>query len=80
MRLAVLGLAISVAFLAVASAGIGPSDAQRWVAGAGAAGPVVFVLAAGALGLAPFPGHVSAAVTGVLSAPSPAPGSRSPPR
>jgi uncharacterized membrane protein YdjX (TVP38/TMEM64 family) len=66
VRVALLGLAISAAFVAVASAGIGPSDAQRWVACAGAAGPAVFVLAAGALGVALFPGHVSAAVAGVL--------------
>ena len=65
-RLVVLGVAIAVAFLAVASAGIDPSDAQRWVANAGAAGPVLFVLAAGALGLALFPGHVTAAVAGLL--------------
>jgi len=65
-RLAVLGVAIGVAFLAVAMAGITPSDAQRWVAGAGPAGPVVFVLAAGALSLALFPGQVSATVAGVL--------------
>ena len=65
-RLAALGLAIAVAFTGVTLAGIAPSDAQRWVAGAGPAGPVVFVLAAGALGLALFPGHVTAAVAGVL--------------
>jgi uncharacterized membrane protein YdjX (TVP38/TMEM64 family) len=65
-RLAVLGLAIASAFLAVSLAGIGPSDAERWIAGAGPAGPVVFVLAAGVLGLALFPGHVSAIAAGVL--------------
>jgi uncharacterized membrane protein YdjX (TVP38/TMEM64 family) len=65
-RLTLLGLSIAVAFLAVSFAGIGPSDAQRWVAGAGLAGPVVFVLVGGALGLALFPGHVTAAVAGVL--------------
>ena len=65
-RLAFLGLAIAVGFLAVSLAGIGPSDAQRWIAGAGPAGPVVFVLAAGVLGLALFPGNVSAVVAGVL--------------
>ena len=47
-------------------AGIAPSDARRWVAGAGLAGPVVFVLAAGGLGLALFPGHVTATVAGML--------------
>jgi uncharacterized membrane protein YdjX (TVP38/TMEM64 family) len=65
-RLALLVAAIAVAFAAVTLAGIGPSDAQRWVAGAGTAGPVVFVLAAGLLGLALFPGHVTAALAGVL--------------
>jgi uncharacterized membrane protein YdjX (TVP38/TMEM64 family) len=66
VRLAVLGLAIAGAFLAVSLAGIAPSDAQRWVAGAGLAGPVVFVLAAGALSLALFPGHVTATAAGLL--------------
>jgi uncharacterized membrane protein YdjX (TVP38/TMEM64 family) len=65
-RLAVLGLAIAAAFLAVTLAGIGPHDAQRWVAGAGTAGPVVFVLAGGLLGLALFPGHVTATLAGLL--------------
>jgi uncharacterized membrane protein YdjX (TVP38/TMEM64 family) len=64
--LAVLGLAIAVAFAAVSLAGVSPSEGQRWVAGAGPAGPVVFVLAAGALGLALFPGHVTATVAGML--------------
>ena len=66
MRLSLLGLAIAVSFLAVTVAGVGPSDAQQFVAGAGAAGPVVFVLAGGVLGLALFPGHVTATVAGVL--------------
>jgi uncharacterized membrane protein YdjX (TVP38/TMEM64 family) len=66
VRLTALGLAIAAAFLVVASAGIGPSDAQRWVGGAGAAGPAAFVLAGAVLGLALFPGHVTAAVAGVL--------------
>ena len=65
-RLALLGLAIAVAFVAVSFSGIGPSDAQRWVASAGLAGPVVFVLAGGALGLALFPGHLTATAAGVL--------------
>jgi uncharacterized membrane protein YdjX (TVP38/TMEM64 family) len=65
-RLAVLVLAIAVAFVAVSLAGVSPSEGQRWVAGAGAAGSVVFVLAAGALGLALFPGHVTATVAGLL--------------
>ena len=59
-------LAIAFGFLAVSLAGIGPSDAQRWIAGAGPAGPVVFVLAAGVLSLALFPGNVSAIVAGIL--------------
>ena len=65
-RLAVLALAIAVAFALVTLAGIGPSEARSWVAGAGLAGPVVFVLAGGALGLALFPGHVTATVAGML--------------
>jgi uncharacterized membrane protein YdjX (TVP38/TMEM64 family) len=66
MRLALLGLAIAAAFAAVTLAGIGPGQAQRWVAGLGLAAPLVFVLAGGALGLALFPGHVTAALAGVL--------------
>ena len=66
VRLSLLGLAIAVSFIAVTGAGVGPGDAQQLVAGAGAAGPVLFVLAAGALGLALFPGHVIATVAGVL--------------
>jgi uncharacterized membrane protein YdjX (TVP38/TMEM64 family) len=65
-RLALLGLAIAVAFLAVTLAGITPGEAQRTVAGAGRPGPVVFVLVGGALSLALFPGHVTAAVAGML--------------
>ena len=60
------GLGIAVAFVAVTLAGIAPSDARRWVADAGPAGPVVFVLTAGALSLALFPGHVTATVSGML--------------
>ena len=66
LRLALLGLAIAVAFLTVTLAGISPGEAQRWGAGAGAAGPVIFVLAGGVLGLAMFPGHVMAALAGIL--------------
>jgi uncharacterized membrane protein YdjX (TVP38/TMEM64 family) len=65
-RLALLALAIGAAFAAVTFAGVGPADAQRWVADAGPAGPVFFVLAAGVLGLALFPGHVTATLAGVL--------------
>lgn len=65
-RLALLGLAIVAACAAVAAAGLGPSDAQRLVARAGVAGPLVFVLAGGLLGLAMFPGHVIATVAGLL--------------
>jgi uncharacterized membrane protein YdjX (TVP38/TMEM64 family) len=66
VRLALFGAAIACAFAVVALAGIGPSDARRWVDSAGPAGPVLFVLAGGVLGLALFPGHVTAAVAGVL--------------
>jgi uncharacterized membrane protein YdjX (TVP38/TMEM64 family) len=66
VRLAVLGLAIAVSFVAVTVAGLSSSDVQRWVAGAGLAGPVVFVLAGGVLCLALFPGHVTATVAGGL--------------
>jgi uncharacterized membrane protein YdjX (TVP38/TMEM64 family) len=65
-RLAALATAIAVAFLGVTLAGVTPGEAQRWVAGAGPAGPVIFVLAGGALGLALFPGHVTATVAGML--------------
>src|SRR5262245_31522046 len=65
-RLVLLALAVAVAFAAVAAAGIGPHDARAWVAGAGPAGPVVFVLIGGALSLALFPGHVTATLAGVL--------------
>ena len=61
-----LALAIAVAFAAVTAAGVSPGDAQRWIAGAGPVGPVVFVLAGGVLGLALFPGHVTATIAGVL--------------
>jgi uncharacterized membrane protein YdjX (TVP38/TMEM64 family) len=66
VRLSVLALAIVLAFLIVTAAGVGPGDARRWVAGAGLAGPVVFVLAGGALGLALFPGQVTATIAGLL--------------
>jgi uncharacterized membrane protein YdjX (TVP38/TMEM64 family) len=65
-RLALLALAIAAAFAVVTVAGISPGDAQRFVAGAGVAGPIVFVLAGGALCLALFPGHVTATVAGLL--------------
>ena len=65
-RLAALALAIGAAFALVTLAGISPGEAQRWVDGAGLAGPAVFVLAGGALGLALFPGHVTATVAGML--------------
>ena len=66
VRLALLALAIASAFAAVTLAGVGPDDARRWVADAGPLGPVLFVLVGGALGLALFPGHVTAAVAGLL--------------
>jgi uncharacterized membrane protein YdjX (TVP38/TMEM64 family) len=65
-RLVILALAIAAAFAAVSASGLGPSDAQRWVQGAGLAGPAVFAIAAGVLGLALFPGHVSATLAGAL--------------
>ena len=65
-RLAALALAIAAAFALVTLAGISPGEARRWVDGAGLAGPAVFVLAGGLLGLALFPGHVTAAVAGML--------------
>ena len=66
VRLGTLGLAIAVAFAIVTLAGIAPDDARRWVASAGPAGPAVFVLAGGVLGVALFPGHVTATLAGVL--------------
>jgi uncharacterized membrane protein YdjX (TVP38/TMEM64 family) len=65
-RLLLLALGIAAAFAAVSLAGIDLEETQDWVAGAGVAGPVVFVLAAGVLGLALFPGHVSATLAGLL--------------
>jgi uncharacterized membrane protein YdjX (TVP38/TMEM64 family) len=65
-RLATLALAIAAAFATVSLAGIGPGEARAWIDDAGTVGPVVFVLAGGALGLALFPGHVTAAVAGML--------------
>ena len=66
MRLSVLALAIVAAFGAVTASGLGPADAQRWIADAGPAGPALFVIAGGLLGLALFPGHVIATVAGML--------------
>ena len=65
-RLALLGLLIAVAFAAVTLAGVSPGDVRRWVTEAGAAGPLLFVLAGGALGLALFPGQVTATAAGAL--------------
>jgi uncharacterized membrane protein YdjX (TVP38/TMEM64 family) len=65
-RLALLALAIAVAFAGVTLAGVSPGDVRRWVADAGPAGPVVFVLAGGLLGLALFPGQVTATVAGMI--------------
>ena len=56
-------MAIAAAFAGVVLAGIDP---RAWVEDAGAAGPLVFVLAGGLLGLALFPGHVTATMAGVL--------------
>jgi uncharacterized membrane protein YdjX (TVP38/TMEM64 family) len=65
-RLAALAFAIALAFATVTLAGIGPGDVRQWVADAGLAGPALFVLAGAALCLGLFPGHVTAAVAGVL--------------
>ncbi|MDA0181253.1 VTT domain-containing protein [Solirubrobacter phytolaccae] len=65
-RLALLAVLIAAAFAAVTVAGVGPGDAQRWVAGAGPAAPLLFVLVAATLGVALFPGHVVAAAAGLL--------------
>ena len=65
-RLLALTLAVAAAFAAVTLSGIGPADAERWVDGSGPAGPALFVLVGGALGLALFPGHVVATVGGML--------------
>jgi uncharacterized membrane protein YdjX (TVP38/TMEM64 family) len=66
VRLALLALGVAVAFAAVTLAGVTPGGVQRWVHGAGPAGPVLFVLAGAALGVALFPGHLIAAVGGLL--------------
>jgi uncharacterized membrane protein YdjX (TVP38/TMEM64 family) len=66
VRLALLALGVAVAFGAVTVAGVTPGAVQRWVHGAGLAGPVLFVLAGAALGVALFPGHVIATVGGLL--------------
>ncbi|HWM12531.1 MAG TPA: VTT domain-containing protein [Solirubrobacteraceae bacterium] len=65
-RLAALALGIAIAFGAVTLAGVSPDEVRAWVAGAGFAGPAVFLLVGGALGLALFPGHVTATVAGML--------------
>ena len=64
-RLAMLGLAIAVAFAAVSLAGVSPSEGQRWSPAPDPPGRGVRA-AAGALGLALFPGHVTATVAGML--------------
>ena len=66
VRLVLLALGVAVAFAAVTLAGITPGSMQRWVDGAGLAGPALFVLAGAALGVALFPGHVFAALGGLL--------------
>jgi uncharacterized membrane protein YdjX (TVP38/TMEM64 family) len=66
VRLLLLALGIAAAFAAVSLAGIDLRETRAWVAGAGVAGPIVFVFAAGVLGLALFPGHVSATLAGML--------------
>jgi uncharacterized membrane protein YdjX (TVP38/TMEM64 family) len=66
LRLAALGALVALAFGGLTLAGVTPGAVRHWVADAGPAGPVLFVLAAGALGVALFPGHVTAAAAGIL--------------
>lgn len=66
VRLLLLAATVAVAGGAVAATGVGPDDARGWIAETGAAGPLVFVVAGGALGLALFPGQVTATLAGVL--------------
>ena len=65
-RLVLLALAIAAAFVAVTASGVGPTDVKEWVAGAGMTAPIVFVGVGALLGLALFPGHVTATVAGML--------------
>ncbi|HEX6022628.1 MAG TPA: TVP38/TMEM64 family protein [Solirubrobacter sp.] len=65
-RLVPFGLAIAAAFAAVTLSGVGPADLKQWVADAGAAAPIVFVGVGALLGLALFPGHVTATLAGLL--------------
>jgi uncharacterized membrane protein YdjX (TVP38/TMEM64 family) len=65
-RLVALALLVALAFVGLTLAGVTPGSVRHWVADAGPLGPVLFVLAAGALGVALFPGHVTAAAAGVL--------------
>jgi uncharacterized membrane protein YdjX (TVP38/TMEM64 family) len=65
-RLALLGLLIAAAFAAVTLSGVSPADARHWVAGAGALGPLLFMLVAAVLGLALFPGQLIATAAGAL--------------
>jgi uncharacterized membrane protein YdjX (TVP38/TMEM64 family) len=66
VRLVLLALAIAAAFAAVTATGIGPSEAKQFVRELGSAAPILLVLVGGALGLALFPGHVTATVAGML--------------
>jgi uncharacterized membrane protein YdjX (TVP38/TMEM64 family) len=63
VRLLVLAAAIAAAFATVVFAGLDP---REWVKDAGPLGPLVFVAVGGLLGLALFPGHVTATLSGVL--------------
>ncbi len=65
-RLVLLALAIAAAFAAVTISGVGPTEVKRWVADAGVTAPLVFVGVGALLGLALFPGHVTAALAGML--------------
>jgi uncharacterized membrane protein YdjX (TVP38/TMEM64 family) len=66
VRLLLLALGIAAAFAAVTVSGIGPSDVKQWVADAGPTAPIAFVGVGAVLGLALFPGHVTATVAGLL--------------
>jgi len=65
-RLVLLALAIAAAFVAVTASGVGPTDVKEWVADAGMTAPIVFVGVGALLGLALFPGHVTATIAGML--------------
>ena len=65
-RLLVLAAVVAGAFAAVAFAGVDVDDARGWVEHSGSVGPVIFVVIGALLGVALFPGHVTAALAGML--------------